>query len=102
MVYFVRTGSAIGSKSQEAVEWAFKVADYIKSKTSIEIELLRNVTGLQNEIKFLARAESVGAFEKVMEQLESDPDYMKMMPDALGLFVDGSWRDNYFRSVSRE
>ena len=101
MVYFVRTGSTVGSKSKEAVEWAFKITDYLKSKHGAEVELLRNVTGHQNEIIFLSRAESVGAFEKVMEQLESDPDYAKLMPGAQEFFVDGSWRDNYFRSISR-
>ena len=101
MVYFVRTVSVNGSKTKEAIEWAYKVADFVKSKHGTEVELLMNVTGSQSEIKWLARAESVGDFEKLMAQLLANPDYQQLLLDAQGLLVDGSVRDNYFRSVPR-
>jgi|APSaa5957512622_1039677.scaffolds.fasta_scaffold121147_1 hypothetical protein len=101
MVYFVRTAKVIGSKSQEAFKWSFKVADFIKNKTGTELELLMNVTGPQSEIHWLARTESVGAFEKSMSQLLADQDYLKMLLEGLEYFVDGSAIDNYFRSVPR-
>ena len=99
MVYFVRTAKIIGRKSQEAFKWSFKAADFIKNKTSTKVELLMNATESQSEIHWLARAESVGAFEKQMTQLLTDPDNQKILLEGLEYFVEGSARDNYFRSV---
>ena len=100
MVYFVRSSKFIRSRGQEAIEWALKVADYISSKYDIELEVLMNVTGPQNELHWMSHNGSVGAFEEGFLKLTSDQEYQNMLGDSVGLFVDGSSRDHYYRSAS--
>ena len=101
MVYFVRSDRFVGSKAQEAIEWALKVADYVNKKHDSNVEVLMNVTGVQTEVHWMARAESVGEVEELFGKLLSDPEYKKMLDEAEGLFVDGTLRDHYYRSVSQ-
>ena len=69
MVYFVRSAKVIAKKGKEAIDWAYKVADYVKDKSGSEVEVLMNVTGPQNVVYWMARDESVGDFEKVFFHL---------------------------------
>ena len=100
MVYFVRSDRFVGSKAQEAIEWSLKVADFVSKKYNTNVEVLMNVTGLQTEVHWLARGESVGEIEKLFGKLLSDPEYQKLLGETEGLFVDGTLRDHYYRSVS--
>ena len=100
MVYFVRSDRFVGSKAQEAIEWSLKVADFVSKKYDTKVEVLMNVTGIQSEVHWMARGESVGEIEKLFEKLLSDPEYHKMLEDSTGLFVEGTIRDHYYRSAS--
>ncbi|HUV63954.1 MAG TPA: hypothetical protein VMW24_08650 [Sedimentisphaerales bacterium] len=101
MVYFVRSDRFVGGKAQEAIGWALKVADYINKKYNSNVEVLMNVTGVQTELHWVARGESVGEVEQLFGKLLSDPEYKKMLEESGGLFVDGTLRDHYYRSVSQ-
>ena len=99
MVYFVRSHRFVGSKAQEAIGWSLKVADFVSKKWDTNVEVLMNVTGVQTEVHWLARGESVGQIEKLFGKLLSDPEYIKILGEAEGLFVDGTFRDHYYRSA---
>ena len=101
MVYFVRSDRFVGSKAQEAIAWSLKVADFIGKKYDTKVEVLMNVTGVQTEVHWLGRGESVGEIEKLFGKLLADTEYMKLLGEAEGLFVDGTIRDHYYRSVSQ-
>lgn len=100
MVYFVRSDRFVGSRANEAIDWSLKVADFISKKYNTNIEVLMNVTGVQTEVHWLARGDSVGDIEKLFKKLLADPEYHKMLEESAGLFVDGTIRDHYYRSVS--
>ena len=97
MVYFVRSLRFVGGKKQEAIEWALKVADYVTKKYDTKVEVLTNVTGLQTEVHWMGKRESMGEFEKVGAKLSSDPEYNKILSENEGLFVDGTFRDHFYR-----
>ena len=99
MVYFVRSNRFVGSKAQEAIGWSLKVADFVSKEWDTNVEVLMNVTGVQTEVHWLARGESVGQIEKLFGKLLSDPEYIKILGEAEGLFVDGTFRDHYYRSA---
>jgi hypothetical protein len=100
MVYFVRSFRFVGAKAQEAIGWALKVADYINKKYNSNVEVLLNVTGVQSEIHWMAHGKSVGEIEHLFGKLLSDPEYKKILDENAGLFVDGTLRDHYYRTVS--
>ncbi|UCF98163.1 MAG: hypothetical protein JSV89_01185 [Spirochaetaceae bacterium] len=101
MVYFVRSDRFVGSKAQEAIGWALKVADYVNKKYDTNVEVLMNVTGIQTELHWLARGKSVGEIEELFGKLLSDPEYQKLLGETEGMFVDGTLKDHYYRSVSQ-
>jgi hypothetical protein len=100
MVYFVRSFRFVGAKAQEAIGWALKVAEYINNKYNSNVEVLLNVTGIQSEVHWMAHGKSVGEIEQLFGKLLSDPEYKKILAENAGLFVDGTLRDHYYRSVS--
>ena len=97
MVYFVRSVRFVGSKAQEAIDWALKIADYVTKKYDTKVEVLTNVTGLQTEVHWVAKKGSVGEFEELMVKMLADPEYNKIVSENEGLTVDGTFRDHYYR-----
>ena len=100
MVYFVRSYRFVGSKAQEAIGWSLKVAEYINKKYNSNVEVLLNATGIQTEVHWMGRGESIGEIEQLFGKLLTDPEYQKILGEAAGLFVDGTWRDHYYRTVT--
>ncbi len=101
MVYFVRSYRFVGSKAQEAIGWSLKVAEYINKKYNSNVEVLLNATGIQTEVHWMGRGKSIGQIEQLFGRLLSDPEYQKLLGENEGLFVDGTLRDYYYRSVSQ-
>jgi hypothetical protein len=101
MVYFVRSYRFAGPKSQQAIAWALKVADYINKKYNTNVEVLLNATGIQTEVHWMARGKSIGEIEQLFGKLLTDSEYQKILAENEGLFIDGTLRDHYYRSVSQ-
>ena len=62
---------------------------------------MRSISGSIMGLVCVANAESMGASEQVMGQIEADSDYQNMLTEARekGYFVQGSTQDRYYRSV---
>jgi hypothetical protein len=81
-----------------ALEWAHAIAAYVKKKTGNEVEVLVRI-GATQDVVWLSRHADLGAFEKWLEAMQSDPEYHsrikavedKGLFDALSLEA-GIWR----------
>ena len=85
MVYFVRTGKFVLGTEQEAMEWLRKLARYHNENfPQFPVELLSNFGGPQNEIRWVAKYESVGAFEEHSKIWWSDEGIKSVVAEAKG------------------
>lgn len=74
-----------------------KIADYVTKKYDTKVEVLTNITGLQTEVHWVSKKGSLGEFEELRAKLSSDPEYNKILGESEGLFVDGTFRDHFYR-----
>ena len=64
-----------------AVAWAQGIAKVVQKKTGVEVQTLARVGGTQ-DIVWLQQFPSLAAYEKSMEQVQSDTEYWAYIKDA--------------------
>ena len=98
MIYWVRVAEITGP---EAMEWEVKVADLVNSKFPNTTQVLRNLSGNVQQVRWLATAESLAEIERRMADIQADAGYQALLAEARsnGYFVQGSVSDSYFRTV---
>ena len=104
MVYRVWSASIRQGKAQEAFEWAAKLATYVNENyTDIspegKIEVVRNINGPVNQLRIVAKWESLAVLEQGLKRGAEDPDYQELLAEAAGLFVESSAVVNYSETV---
>ena len=100
MIYGVRTANIQGGKIGEAFEFAVKMAAYLNEKfPDIGVQVLRNTPGPVYQLHWVARYESLAAFEDIWAQMSADPGYLELYAAGVGLFDASSMVDRWYQTV---
>ena len=101
MITAVRTANFQEGKAPAAIEWALKVANYIKESQGWDIQVMQNVTGMINQVHWVSTHESLGTFEERGAQLFADAGLQALIAEATEaqLLVGSSLTDALYRSV---
>ena len=100
MVYWVCTATAAQGKGKEAADFAIEVAKYWMQHYSgiINIDVVVNLSGPDNEIHFSGKYESLDAVEKALSSARSDSDWQTLMAEHRNLF-EGPNVNSYYRVI---
>jgi hypothetical protein len=99
MISFIRTAAIAPGKGPAAAAFAAKILDYYKTHYGTQLELMRPIGGNPNRIAWVARYESLAAFDAVSTKSQSDQKYLELLGTAADLFTPGSVRDEIWRSA---
>ena len=94
MIRFVRAATIRPGKLQPALAFAQDVSAHVESKTGIKVHVFLQTGGIVGRICWQSDPGDLGAFQNVMGQLLSDPEYLKKIEDAAELFLEGRTRDS--------
>ena len=93
-MYIASVRGRISKDAAGAVAWSKQIAKFVQEKTAVAVEVLVHVGGTQ-DVVFLSRHESLAAYEKVLEQIHSDPGYWAQVKEAEARgFFDGPTVEN--------
>jgi hypothetical protein len=98
MITFIRTAAIAPGKTMEALQFAKKVSEYIKSKHDGAPHVSTPVGGNPNRISWVSTYASLAEMEERSAKLLSDPEYLAMVASAASLFLPGTVHDEIWRS----
>ena len=100
MIYNVRSGEILDGKMAAAMEFAVKVASYVNANyPGLNVQVLRNVSGLVNQVHWVASYESLAALEEANAEINADPGYQEIVATAEGLFAASTHVIRTYRTV---
>ncbi len=80
-MYIASFRARISKDPAGAMAWAQGIAKFVHKKTGIEVQTLARV-GATQDIVWLQRFPSLAAYEKSLEQMQSDTEYWTYVKDA--------------------
>jgi hypothetical protein len=93
MIVFVRTANFARGKTAEAIAFAQKIAEHIKDKHGVELQILLPVGGNPLRVAWTSRHDSLADVEQLLGKLMADQDYMNMVREGGENFIEGSIND---------
>jgi dsRNA-specific ribonuclease len=93
MIVFVRTANIARGKTANAIAFAQKIAEYIKDKHGVELQVLLPVGGNPLRVAWTSRHESLADVEQLLGALMADQDYMNTVSEGSVNFIEGSISD---------
>ena len=80
-MYISSVRARISKDPPGALAWAQGIAKFVQKKTGIEVQTLVRV-GATQDIVWLSRYPGLAAYEKSLEQMQSDAEYWAYLKDA--------------------
>jgi hypothetical protein len=100
MLRFVWTGKIASGKFAKAMEFLPKPKEFYKKFDGMtNQEYFLNLFGESGGLVFMADYQDFTAYQKVMDQILSDPGYAKLNEEGADLFVEGSINTYIMRSA---
>lgn len=99
MINFYRSAMVAPGKMPQAIEFAKKIAAFVKKLNGTDLKVGTPVGGNPNRIGWSASYEGLGAMEAAMSKMTSDPKYWDMVNKGSDLFIAGSIRDEIWRTL---
>ncbi len=76
MIYAVRSGTIDGSCRREVMEVVRNITKYIKKNyPDVQLELVTSISGRDGRIEWVAKFDSMAAFEAFEKKLAADKEY---------------------------
>ena len=103
MITWVRKADIHDGKVQEAFSWASKVANYVNKKfEGVNVQVVRNVGGPVNQLRWVSTYESLASFEKMSKTIEADDGYQTLLAEIRQqvAFIGTSVVDSLYETVS--
>lgn len=101
-IRFTRTALIANGRFMEAVAWGKEVCGYVEKKWGTPpLTMWLDSVGQVGMVRWSMDLPDMAAFEKIQNQMLSDPSYWQMVDKAYKsqLFVDGSSHDSLSRQV---
>jgi hypothetical protein len=99
MIAVTRTASIAPGKTGDAMAYAHHIAKYVKDKHGTTFEVLMPIGGNPARIAWHARLASLAEWETLTTKLLADRTYVELVSQNSALFLPGSVRDTFWRSV---
>ena len=102
MITVVRSVEARDGKFRQALEGALQTASLINEKYDKETRVMGNVAGKSSQLHWVTEFESLAEFEEWVAKVSQDEKLAEMVAEHFeqGLFVEGSFTDNIYRTLS--
>ena len=99
MIRFTRTACIAPGKLADALAFAGKIAQHIKSTTGVPVEVMMPVGGNPMRIVWTGTYDNLAAMEAQQAKLMADKAYLKLLGEAGPLFLGGATHDDVWRTV---
>ena len=100
MIRWIRTAQIAGGNPMPAIAWAKDVAEYVKKYEGFSsIDVFTDAFGEVGTIRWIVDYENLASFEKVQNQIMSDPEFFRKTENAPELFIQGKTHDMIMNSV---
>jgi len=99
MIIFARSASIASGKIGSAIAFAHEIANYVKDKHNLEVEVIMPIGGNPNRIAWTSRYGSLADFEAMSANLLGDKDYMSLVANNADNIIAGSIRDVIWRTM---
>jgi hypothetical protein len=100
MYRHVWAGKIASGKFAKAMEWVPRVKEFYQKYDKMpKIETYLNMFGESGGLIFMADYKDFAAYQKIVDQVLSDPGYAKLGEEAANIFVEGSINTFIMRSV---
>lgn len=96
-ITFVRSAVIKPSKFAEARALAEEQAAYFQSKTDLPVILATQIGGPTGSVAMRVTYRDLAHAEKIVNEMEKDPEIQRLTEAAEGLFVEGSAQDSLWR-----
>jgi hypothetical protein len=88
-------------KFSQAIQWAIEFVKFVKKyKGMPPLEVYTNLTGDGFTITYITDYKDYSALQKVADQINADPEYMKRIEGAADLYISGSQKVTLLSKVS--
>ena len=100
MIYYARSAEILDGKAAAAMEFAVKVASYVNDNyPGLNVQVLRNVSGLVNQVQWVSSYESLAALEEINAKIGADSGYQEIVATAEGLFAARTHATHLYQTV---
>ena len=99
MIAITRTASIAPGKTGNAVAFGHQIANYIKEKYGVTLEVLMPIGGNPSRIAWYTRYPSLAEWETLTGKLLKDQNYMELVSKHSDNFLAGSLHDHIWRTV---
>ena len=91
MIYLVRTARPVPGKMQEFMDWTTRVAAYRREHfpQARAVEACRPLSGERDLIRFVAKYDSLAAFEATEAASRDDTGWQKLIREHKGIMTPG-------------
>jgi hypothetical protein len=88
-------------KFTQAIQWAIEFVKFVKKyKGMPDIEVYTNLSGDGFAITYVSDYKDYSGLQKVGDQMNADPEYMKRIEGAADLYISGSQKVTLLRKVT--
>ena len=100
MIRWIRTAQIAGGNPMPAIAWAKEMADYVKKYEGFSsIDVFTDAFGDVGTIRWIVDYEDFASFEKVQNQIMTDPGFFEKTAKVSELFIEGKTHDTIMSSV---
>ncbi|MCP4602749.1 MAG: hypothetical protein GY847_19910 [Proteobacteria bacterium] len=100
MYRLLRSVAVKSGAGAQALQLAQESADYINKKyPDVSIGTYVQLFGSLGKIVWIADYENLNLVEEIGQKLAMDDDYLTLLGNLGNLVIEGSWKDELFRSV---
>jgi uncharacterized alpha/beta hydrolase family protein len=100
MIRWIRTAQIAGGNPMPAIAWAKEIAEYVKKYEGFSsIDVFTDTFGQVGTIRWVVDYEDLASFEKVQNQIMTDPGFFEKTEKVPELFVEGKTHDTIMSSV---
>jgi len=99
MIRWTRSARIVPGKYMEAMHWAKEIAEFSNKKHGTQTTVYLDSFGEYGTIRWFWDCNDLATWEKVVNQLFADPEYLQRVSQGPALLVPGSVFDTVMRSI---
>lgn len=101
MITWVRRADMNDGKTMAGFAWAVKVGAYSTENLGINVQVVRNVGGLVNQVHWVSTYESLAEYDAALKKILADDGYQKLYAEAMEqkFFCASSIVDSLYEAI---
>jgi hypothetical protein len=99
MIRWTRSARIAAGKNLQAMQWAKEIAEFMNKKYKVQMSVYSDIFGEVGTIRWFGDQADLAAWEKVINQVRVDKEYLQKLSQATDLFIQGSVFDTVMQAI---